>query len=321
MSVSLDVSGGSEEKLFDERSLEEEAFESFLRFELQRSPHTISNYNYALAKFRRWWSKGGELHWELVTKDSLSHYLLYLFDKGLSKRTTRLHFSALRSFFRFLIERYGLKGNPAEEVGLPRTAQRIPIILSQPQIEELLAIPLAVEREKQAPAWMPYRDVAILELFYATGMRVSELARVRVEDFVEGESLVRVLGKGNKERLLPVGRMAQDALTCYRDWAGIGAGVLFLNKSRKALSVRSIQILLKKYLLAAGLSPDITPHKLRHTFATHLLDGGADLRSIQLLLGHQSLATTQIYTQVSKARLREVYQSSHPLSKKEHDEA
>jgi site-specific recombinase XerD len=202
--------------------------------------------------------------------------------------------------------------DPLSEVQLPKAEKKLPVVLTAGQVDELLNLPLTLPVEKQAPTWMPRRDAAILELFYSTGLRLSELAGLDVEDVdLVGESL-RVVGKGRKERLLPVGGPAVRAIDRYRSTAGVHSGALFLSKLRRRMSTRSIQHLLEKYLRLSSIPVKISPHKLRHSFATHLLDNGADLRSVQALLGHASLSTTQIYTQVTVERMKEVYDAAHP---------
>jgi integrase/recombinase XerC len=159
---------------------------------------------------------------------------------------------------------------------------------------------------------MPLRDAAILELFYSSGLRLAELAALDAKTIDPFNETVRVLGKGRKERVVPVGRLALEALQKYRSAAHVEAGPLFINKSRGRLSTRSVWLSLKRYLNAAGIPANVSPHKLRHSFATHLLDAGADLRSVQSLLGHASLSTTQIYTHVSVERLKQAYNDAHP---------
>ena len=162
---------------------------------------------------------------------------------------------------------------------------------------------------------MPYRDTAILELFYSTGLRLSELTGLNAEQIDSTTTTLRVLGKGSKERLVPVGSYASKAIQKYRFEAQVHEGPLFISKLRKRLSPRAIDQLLKKYLKQSEIPFDVTPHKLRHSFATHLLDNGADLRAVQSLLGHASLSTTQIYTAVTKTRLQEAYRNAHPRAK------
>jgi integrase/recombinase XerC len=189
-------------------------------------------------------------------------------------------------------------------------------VLSLSQMEQLLEMPRKVEPDPRAQPWQASRDVAILELFYSSGLRVSELVGLDVEDADFLSETLRVLGKGNKERMVPIGSHAMTAIQKYRSEAKVHEGPLFINKnkdpSKRRLSARSVQMMLKKYLAASDIAFDVTPHKLRHTFATHMLDHGADLRSVQTLLGHASLSTTQIYTHVTKERMREAYDAAHP---------
>ena len=193
--------------------------------------------------------------------------------------------------------------------------EALPVVLTLTQIEELLELPMKSELQGQAPAWMRERDAAILELFYSTGLRLAELASLDVINIDSINESVRVIGKGSKERLVPIGSHAMKAMQKYRSVAGIHEGPLFVSKLRKRISTRSVNSVLKKYLAQSSIPFNVTPHKLRHSFATHLLDHGADLRSVQSLLGHASLSTTQIYTHVTKERLREAYNSAHPRAK------
>lgn len=271
---------------------------------------TVANYRHSLATFRAF---GNPPPWRECTPE---HFRLFLFhlmkDEEASRATIRLHFAALRTFYKFLAERYGLKDNPLKAVQLPKAERGLPVVLTARQIDDLLNAPLKVEPTKKAPKWLPLRDAAILELFYSAGLRLAELAGLNVPDVDHYSESVRVLGKGRKERICPVGMPALTAIQRYRQTANVQSGPLFLNKSRKRLSVRNIAVMLEKYVLLAGLPRGITPHKLRHSFATHLLDNGADLRSVQSLLGHASLSTTQIYTHVSVERMKKVYDESHP---------
>ena len=199
------------------------------------------------------------------------------------------------------------------DVSLPRASQSLPVHLSLRQMEALLALPLQVPVDKKHPAWIPYRDAAILELFYACGIRLSELVGLNADALLSGDDCVRVLGKGRKVRLVPVGDYAREAVEKYREMAGLPSdGPLFISRLGRRMSGRSVQQMLDKYLQLSDIPFHISPHKLRHTFATHLLDAGADLRAVQELLGHSSLSTTQIYTHVTKSRMKEVYRQAHP---------
>lgn len=281
-----------------------------LEFERGVSARTLINYKHALAKFRA--SKDDLPGWMDLRADDFRRYLMRLAAEDLSKPTVRLHFAALRTFYRFLSERFNLKDNPLKQVQLPKLGRKLPFVLTPNQIDELLGAPLRVPKEKQAPVWMPARDAAILEFFYSSGLRLSELTGLNVSDVDPYSESVRVLGKGRKERVVPVGAPALKAIQQYRHAAKVETGPLFLNKARKRLGVTAVWALLKRYLKHTSIPQEVSPHKLRHSFATHLLDAGADLRSVQSLLGHASLSTTQIYTHVSIERLRSAYDEAHP---------
>jgi len=288
-----------------------ELFRLFLENEKQSSVNTINNYLSALNFYQDW--AGGEFQgWEKESADRFRAYLFALMKAELSRNTIRLRFSALRSFYKFLVHRHGLKENPLSEVQLPKADKSLPVVISEKQANNLMEAPFTVQHPKQAPKWIPFRDAAILECFYSSGLRLSELAAIRVEDVDWIADTVRVMGKGSKERILPIGGPAMKALQHYRQSAEIHSGILFISKLRRGISTRAINNLLQKYIEAAGIPFKITPHKLRHSFATHLLDNGADLRSVQSLLGHASLSTTQIYTHVTKERLKTEYDKAHP---------
>jgi site-specific recombinase XerD len=286
-----------------------EQFLEHLEVERNVSPRTLANYRHALESFRE---AVPQPAWRELRADHFRRYLFERMKGGLAKPTVRLHFAALRTFYRFLVERHGLKDNPLKQVQLPKLDRNLPVVLTRAQVDALLAAPLAMEKSDRAPKWMPLRDAAILELFYSSGLRLSEVAALDVRSVDEFTESVRVLGKGRKERVVPVGDPALRAIQKYRQTAGVNAGPLFINKSRRRLSTRNMQESLKRYLDFAGIPRTISMHKLRHSFATHLLDAGADLRSVQSLLGHASLSTTQIYTHVTTERLKKAYDSAHP---------
>jgi site-specific recombinase XerD len=284
-------------------------FFRFLEVERNASPRTLTNYRHALAEFRKTPNLPG---WTDLTAD---HFRRYLFDcgkRGMARPTVRLHFAAFRTFFKFLTERHGLVENPLKEVQLPKLQKKLPVVLTTKQIEELLTAPLRVEKSDRAPAWMPARDAAILELFYSSGLRLAELVALDVGDVDVYSESVRVLGKGRKERVVPVGAPALAAIQRYRQEAGVHTGPLFISKVRRRLTQPNVWLVLKRYLPHTSIPLKVSPHKLRHSFATHLLDAGADLRSVQSLLGHASLSTTQIYTHVTVERLKSAYDEAHP---------
>ena len=232
--------------------------------------------------------------------------------KGQARSYIRLQFSAFRTFYRFLVERKNLARDPVRELQLPKAEKKLPLVLTRQQVEELLAAPLRVPKHRSAPIWMPLRDAAIMEMFYSSGLRLAELASLEVADLDIYTESVRVFGKGRKERVCPVGAPALEAASRYRAAANVHSGPLFINKSRRRISPRSIWLILKRYLRHTSIPIALSPHKLRHSFATHLLDNGADLRSVQALLGHASLSTTQIYTHVTVERLKKAYSEAHP---------
>ena len=284
------------------------AFLEYLAVERNASPRTLKAYAQALNQC------AAELKtpWKRCTADQFRDYLFSLMKRAQARTYIRLQFSALRTFYRFLVSRERLRHDPTRELQLPKLEKKLPLVLTRQQIDELLAAPLKVAKQRAAPAWMPLRDAAIMELFYSSGLRLSELAALSVPDLDPYTESVRVLGKGSKERVCPVGWPAIEAISKYRAAANVHTGKLFINKSRKGMSPRSIWLILKRYLRHTSIPISISPHKLRHSFATHLLDRGADLRSVQTLLGHASLSTTQIYTHVTVERLKKAYASAHP---------
>lgn len=287
------------------------------------SPHTVRSYRSDLEQFLGFLASSeygvGEPGTEAneavgADRDRLRAWLASLHGRGLSRTTVARKLAALRSLYRYLARSGAIAADPARTVKAPRTPERIPIRMEMDEVEALLHAP-----DPATP--LGQRDLAILELLYGTGVRVSELVGLDLMDLNPKQRILRVLGKGRKERILPFGEMAADALLPYlrvrpRLLAGGGAlEALFLNARGGRLTDRSVRTVVRRYLGEAGLvrlAGAVTPHTLRHAFATHLLDRGADLRTIQELLGHSSLATTQKYTHISTARLFEVYSRSHP---------
>jgi integrase/recombinase XerC len=285
--------------------------EEFLRYlanERNASPRTLKAYRQALTAF----GAANKTSWKKCTADDFRDYLFALMKRAQARSYVRLQFSALRSFYQFLTARKRLRHNPVREVQLPKIEKKLPLVLTRQQVEELLTAPTRETKKRSAPVWMPLRDVAIMELFYSSGLRLSELAGLDVADVDLYTESVRVFGKGRKERVCPVGLPALEAISRYRAAANVHAGPLFINKARRRMSVRSIWLVLKRYVRHTSIPISISPHKLRHSFATHMLDRGADLRSVQALLGHASLSTTQIYTHVTVERLKKAYADAHP---------
>ncbi len=282
----------------------------YLEVEKNASPRTVIAYRHALERFKKFAPE--EVSWQTAEPNHFRTFLLHCMTSGMARSYVRLTFAALRSFYRFLQERAGLVDNPLASVQLPKVEKGLPVVLSAKEVDELLTKPTAAKRENQATPWAAARDAAILELFYSSGLRLSELVALNVPDVDAYTESVRVLGKGRKERVVPLGGPALQAIQAYRQAAHVHAGPLFLSKLRKRMSTQAVWTLLKKYVAQTDIQLNVSPHKLRHSFATHLLDNGADLRSVQSFLGHASLSTTQIYTHVTAARLKKAYDDAHP---------
>jgi integrase/recombinase XerC len=290
------------------------------------SVYTQRNYRQALQEFFRWHQQERQQPpaWETLQRDDFRGYLRFLGRQHLSQAAIQLRFSALRTFYRFLIRHGEVEVSPIKNLALPKPGRRLPKYLTRRQMVELLGAPLKLLHSHRRPgAGRPIstgvclRDVAVLETIYSCGLRVSELCGLRAEDIDRSEQLVRVRGKGKKERLVPIGQPALQAIEYY--WHTLkqppsGAAPVFFAETKKAAPLQPIQLSrrLKRYLMIAGLDPSLTPHKLRHSYATHLLDAGADLRSVQELLGHAHLVTTQVYTHVTTERLKKAYDAAHP---------
>ncbi len=290
-----------------------DCFSTYLSDERNLSPHTRAAYLRDLSEFKNFLERHGGFGKESLAK--LDSILLRRYLAELHKRNQRTSIarklSTLRTFFRYLVREGHLSSNPTEGLSTPKLNQYLPKTLS---VDEATAL---MERG-YGNSLLDLRDRAIAELFYSSGLRVSELTGLDVGSLDLRENLVRVLGKGRKERIVPVGRKANEALHSYLEERGVPEEEepLFLNARGGRLTPRSVQRNLKTRLIKARIIKDISPHALRHSFATHLLDGGADLRAIQELLGHASLSTTQKYTQVSVDQLMNVYDKAHPRSKK-----
>jgi site-specific recombinase XerD len=295
-------------RAFDKKDPLAEEFLQYLANERNASPRTLKVYRQALTAFRA----ENQTPWKRCKVDDFRDYLFAIAKRRQARSYVRLQFSALRTFYQFLGARKGLRSNPVREVQLPKIEKKLPLVLTRRQVEELLAAPTREKKSRSAPAWMPLRDVAIMELFYSSGLRLSELAALDVANADPYTESVRVFGKGRKERVCPVGLPALEAISRYRVAANVHSGPLFINKARRRISPRSIWLVLKRYVRHTSIPISISPHKLRHSFATHMLDRGADLRSVQALLGHASLSTTQIYTHVTTERLKKAYADAHP---------
>ncbi|MGJ8644131.1 MAG: site-specific tyrosine recombinase/integron integrase [Luteolibacter sp.] len=286
-------------------------FLEFQKTEKDASPLTIRNYQAALEKYLDWRGSAFEC-WRKETGEDFRAYLYALMKEGLKRSTIRLRFAALRSFYKYLVLRRGLAKSPVMEVQMPKSERGLPVVLNVRQMKELLDMPLKSDAPSRGPGWLKYRDAAILELFYSSGLRISELLGLDVKDVDFSDEVLKVKGKGRKERMVPVGGAAMRAMQKYRQEAVVTNGALFRSVRGTRITQQAVDQMLKKYLKMSGIPFGVSPHKLRHSFATHLLDAGADLRSVQELLGHASLSTTQIYTHVTKERLKKVYDEAHP---------
>ncbi len=307
------------------------SLEHFLRYltgERDASPHTLANYAMDIEQFaaQQWGAEAKPpFRWREVDRLAARRFLVSFQKQGSKATTTRRKLSSLRSFFKFMVREEIVPNNPFVGVVLPKKPRTLPNVLSREEVKRLLEAPLqAKAAEGEKGVWTEYarwRDAAMLEVLYSAGMRVSELGGLNDEQVDLLSGVARVRGKGKKERLCPLGgpacRVLHESLE-RRDLVLAGLGKrnrpspIFVNKDGGRLTTRSIERAMKKYLALANLNPNLSPHALRHSFATHLLDAGADLRSVQELLGHASLSTTQIYTHVSIERLKEVYDKAHP---------
>jgi integrase/recombinase XerD len=288
-----------------------EPYQDFLTVERGVSARTHEAYTRdisRMAEFAR--ARGVGAPPDLGAK-TLREYIYHLKDMGLAPASIRRNVSALRSYFRFLTGEGHVVRDPTERLDPPKRWRTLPQVLTVPEVEKLLAAPTLDDA-------MAFRDRAILELAYAAGLRVSEWIGISVKDVLFEEQLVRVFGKGGKERLVPMGRKALAAIAIYlrelrpRLDRGAGRGALFLNAQGTPLSRMGAWKILRKHVKRAGISKRVTPHTLRHSFATHLLEGGADLRAVQEMLGHADISTTQIYTHVDREYLRTVHRQFHP---------
>jgi len=281
------------------------SFLEYLAVERGASPHTLRSYAADLSEFTRFLAEEKIGGWEAADTRAVRAHLARLHQRRLSKATIARKLAAVRSCFRFLARRGSLDGNPARQVRSPRLGRKLPSFL--PKDEATALLDAAPE-----PSAGGARDRALLELLYASGLRVAECCGLDLDDLDEGRRTVRVLGKGDKERVVPVGDTALEALAAYLAMRGRRRGPIFLNARGGRLTARRAHRIVRRRARRAGLTQRVTPHTLRHSFATHMLGEGADLRLIQELLGHSRLSTTQRYTHVSPEHLMRVYDRAHP---------
>ena len=322
-------------------------FLSYLKYEKHFSDHTAKCYGADLEQFAAFllapsstgsdtqhrtseegsesWSQGGAVATASKTETKLEQlilnadvntirkYMAYLNEQQYSKSTTARKLATLRSFYKFLVKRNHVDSNPVTSIKTPKQEKKLPKFLEYEDVQRLLNAP-------PVDTWLGARDRAIMETLYSTGMRVSEIVALNMDDVDFLGEVIHIRGKGKKERLAPIGSSALQAIQHYIEFrnrrmandSSFDSRVLFANKHGQRLSTRSVRRKMDKYLTMAGLDPAISPHTLRHSFATHMLNNGADLRSVQELLGHQSLSTTQVYTHVTTAKIKNVYDNAHP---------
>jgi integrase/recombinase XerC len=309
----------------------QEVFDRYLNYltaERNVSPYTVRNYaTDLLGNYSRGTEKGFFqflIHKKVgslgeVDVHTLREYIGWLMEQGVVKPSIARKLSAIRSFYRYLMREGLLERNPLEKASSPKTDKRLPSFLTRDEVTRLLEAPDVSTPQGQ-------RDRALLELLYASGLRVSELVNLQPGQVNLNTKEIRVLGKGSKERIVLMGEPAAKALEVYLLQGRLQllgekkSSAIFVNRYGERLVERSVQRTLGKYAKAAGIGKRVHPHMLRHTFATHLLDGGADLRVVQELLGHVNLSSTQIYTHVSKSQARKVYLSAHPMARTDNDE-
>ncbi len=325
-------------------------FLNYLKFEKRFSEHTAKCYGADLSQFSAFLAdrsghglaaaepvslshRGGsatavatqtesDVDQLLVTTDinTVRAYLAFLNDRQYSKATIARKLATLRSFYKFLVRTHRLSSNPVSAVRTPKQEKKLPRFLEYDEIKKLLETP-------PMDNWLGARDRAILETLYSTGIRVSELVALNMDDIDFLGEVMHIRGKGKKERIAPISSSALQVIQHYIEFRNkraqnnshFDSKVLFVNKHGRRLSTRSVRRKMDKYLKIAGLDPAISPHTLRHSFATHMLNNGADLRSVQELLGHQSLSTTQIYTHLTTSRLKDVYHKAHPRESMDED--
>lgn len=284
-------------------------FQNYLLIDKKYSNATIESYTYCLNKYCTFMKKNN-LNLKTIKKNDIKDYLKYLKDNKMSPKTINQNMSCLRSFYKFLIIEKYLATDPLEYVEAPKFRKSLPKVLSKEEVDKLLDIDLINKYS--------YRNKAMLELMYATGVRVSELVNLKIHDIDYDMELLRTMGKGNKERIIPIGEYAMYYLKLYvnnfreelikKNYTDY----LFLNNHGKKISRQSFYKLIKELAIKKNIKTEFSPHTLRHSFATHLLDSGTDIKSIQEMLGHSSLQTTQIYTHVSNKKLENDYHNFHP---------
>jgi integrase/recombinase XerD len=284
----------------------------YLQLEKNASQNTIASYTIDIKRYIDFLESRGRTTPEAVSEKDVSRFLSMLREMGLTPRSTSRNLSSIKMFHKFLVGEKIAISNPTQNVDTAKLSKTLPDVLNQDEVEAILKQPNAVDK-------LGIRDKAILETMYATGMRVTEVITLKRSNVYESEGIVRVFGKGSKERLIPIGRSALEWIAKYLREVrseltknGKGQDALFLNSRGKPMSRMAIWNIVRTYTLKSGIKKSVHPHTFRHSFATHLLEGGADLRAVQEMLGHSDISTTQIYTHVDREYLKEVHRTFHP---------
>ncbi len=284
----------------------------FLKYERGYSEHTLQSYQRNLVELALHLHQSSVENWQQVTHEALRHFVMTIKQKGLKARSIQLKLSSIKGFFKFQLQRNHITTNPSELLVVPKSDKPLPKNIEVDEVNQLLNfIPEQT---------IDFRDKAMMELFYSSGLRLSELANLSINDIDLKASELVVTGKGNKQRLLPVGRQARDAIEQWlklrAEFNKANSPALFLSKLGNQISVRQIQQRLSYWAKRQGLNNTVHPHKLRHSFASHMLESSGDLRAVQELLGHENLSTTQVYTHLDFQHLAQVYDQAHPRAKK-----
>ena len=283
-----------------------ESFLDSLYIEKGLSQNTVQSYKNDISSFAAWVEKYPDIPLAKTTKSNINQYIAHLFKSGLKSSSVNRKISTIKSFFIFLLKKKHILLSPVEDIDMVRQEKYLPVSMSETEVELLLKSP-------SLDSFIGRRDRAMIEMLYATGMRISELINQKITDVDCNRLVAKVMGKGSKERLIPYGEIAADHLNMYlQDRKDINSNEIFLSNRGKKITRGAFWNRIKLYLRKENLKESISPHTLRHAFATHLLNRGADLRSVQILLGHSDLSTTQIYTHIAKKRLGEILKKHHP---------
>ena len=283
-----------------------ESFLDSLYIEKGLSQNTVQSYKNDISSFAAWVEKSPDIPLAKTTKSNINQYIAHLFKTGLKSSSVNRKISTIKSFFIFLLKKKHILLSPVEDIDMVRQEKYLPVSMSEKEVELLLKSP-------SLDSFIGRRDRAMIEMLYATGMRISELINLKITDVDCNRLVAKVMGKGSKERLIPYGEIAADHLNIYlQDRKDINSNEIFLSNRGKKITRGAFWNRIKLYLRKENLKESISPHTLRHAFATHLLNRGADLRSVQILLGHSDLSTTQIYTHIAKKRLGEILKKHHP---------